>query len=281
MPIITPAYPQQNSTFNVSISTRTIMQEEFKQGLAITDDIMVGKCTWDKLFEPPNFFGKYKHFIVLLASSASAEDQLEWVGLVESKVRHLIGNLERNQHITLAHVNPECFSQLEPEPDKFCTMWFIGLVFAKTENLNVDLTYDIQSFTDSVNVSNFLITFWKTILKHQHSPLNYGLKHHNFELKELQTQQNVITMDCNMNFTNVTPNSTPPQTRNGTTSPGAPLSSVDGTLTNPANKKRHSDSSSENSCKKAKTGEENSNQADFGTNNSNWGEGKQFQISLT
>jgi hypothetical protein len=28
-------------------------------------------------------------------------------------------------------------------------MWFIGLVFAKTENLNVDLTYDIQSFTDS------------------------------------------------------------------------------------------------------------------------------------
>jgi poly(A) polymerase len=89
-----------------------------------------------------------RHFIVLLASSTSAEDQLEWVGLVESKVRHLIGNLEGNQHITLAHVNPECFSQLEPEPDKFCTMWFIGLVFAKTENLNVDLTYDIQSFTD-------------------------------------------------------------------------------------------------------------------------------------
>jgi poly(A) polymerase len=61
MPIITPAYPQQNSTFNVSLSTRTIMQEEFKQGLAITEDIMVGKATWDKLFEPPNFFGKYKY----------------------------------------------------------------------------------------------------------------------------------------------------------------------------------------------------------------------------
>ena len=91
----------------------------------------------------------FRHFIVLLASSSSAEDQLEWVGLVESKVRHLIGNLGRNVHITLAHVNPECFSQLEPEPDKLCAMWFIGLVFAKTENLNVDLTYDIQSFTDS------------------------------------------------------------------------------------------------------------------------------------
>lgn len=60
MPIITPAYPQQNSTFNVSISTRSIMQEEFKVGLAITEDIMLGKCGWEKLFEPTHFFTKYK-----------------------------------------------------------------------------------------------------------------------------------------------------------------------------------------------------------------------------
>lgn len=92
MPIITPAYPQQNSTFNVSVSTRTIMQEAFENGLAITEEIIIGKATWDKLFEPPNFFGKYKHYIVLLARSSSAEDQLEWCGLVESKIRHLIGN---------------------------------------------------------------------------------------------------------------------------------------------------------------------------------------------
>ncbi|XP_057319290.1 poly(A) polymerase type 3 isoform X2 [Microplitis mediator] len=161
MPIITPAYPQQNSTFNVSASTRTIMQEAFESGLSATEEIIMGKASWDKLFEPPNFFCKYKHYIVLLARSASAEDQLEWCGLVESKIRHLIGTLERNQHITLAHVNPEGFSPLSNEENRFCSMWFIGLLFAKSENLNVDLTYDIKSFVDSIEKQAEQLTMLK------------------------------------------------------------------------------------------------------------------------
>lgn len=31
-------------------------------------------------------------------------------------------------------------------------MWFIGLEFERTENLNVDLTDSIQNFTDSVHI---------------------------------------------------------------------------------------------------------------------------------
>merc|ERR1712071_533907 len=98
-----------------------------------------------------NFFSKYKHFIILYASSSTSEDQLEYVGLVESKIRHLILALERNDHITLAHINPEQFDPLQPEKDTFSAMWFIGLVFEKTENLNIDLTTDIQAFTAQVH----------------------------------------------------------------------------------------------------------------------------------
>ncbi|XP_020366010.1 poly(A) polymerase alpha isoform X2 [Rhincodon typus] len=155
MPIITPAYPQQNSTYNVSASTRAVMMEEFKQGLSITDEILMGKMEWSKLFEAPNFFQKYKHYIVLLASAPTEKQHLEWVGLVESKIRILISSLEKNEFITLAHVNPQSFPAPKdnPEKDEFSTMWVIGIVFKKvenTENLSVDLTYDIQSFTDTV-----------------------------------------------------------------------------------------------------------------------------------
>uniref|UniRef100_A0A8C7JJL7 polynucleotide adenylyltransferase n=1 Tax=Oncorhynchus kisutch TaxID=8019 RepID=A0A8C7JJL7_ONCKI len=155
MPIITPAYPQQNSTYNVSASTRAVMVDEFKQGLAITDEILQSKAEWSKLFEAPNFFQKYKHYIVLLASAPTEKQHLEWVGLVESKIRILVGNLEKNEFITLAHVNPQSFPgpKESREQEEVSTMWVIGVIFKKmeaSENLNVDLTIDIQSFTDTV-----------------------------------------------------------------------------------------------------------------------------------
>ncbi|XP_016392131.1 poly(A) polymerase gamma-like isoform X1 [Sinocyclocheilus rhinocerous] len=155
MPIITPAYPQQNSTYNVSTSTRTIMSEEFRNGLTVTDEILQGKADWSKLFEPPNFFQKYKHYIVLTASASTEDNHLEWIGLVESKIRVLVGNLERNEYITLAHVNPQSFpgSKENHNENEFVSMWFIGISFKKLDNsdcVNIDLTYDIQSFTDTV-----------------------------------------------------------------------------------------------------------------------------------
>lgn len=206
MPIITPAYPQQNSTFNVSSSTSKVIQNEFKEGMEITDEIMLGNAGWEKLFQIPNFFLKYRHFIVLLVSSSNADDHLEWCGLIESKIRILIGNLERNQHINLAHVNPKCYekptsavkkdkdkaiatvvesdkekeksegdktpsetpseNEETPEPaPEFCSMWFIGLEFERSANLNVDLTVSIQSFTDSVHKHAVRLQEFQSVLE--------------------------------------------------------------------------------------------------------------------
>lgn len=155
MPIITPAYPQQNSTFNVSMSTRTVMEERFKHGFQTMDDIYNNKAAWKILFTANNFFQKYKHYIVLSAFSNNKEHHLEWEGLVEAKIRILIVNLERNQFVKLAHVNPCSYGPLDKQQeDENVTRWFIGLEFQKpegTENVNVDITAEIQYFTSTVH----------------------------------------------------------------------------------------------------------------------------------
>ncbi|XP_077781447.1 poly(A) polymerase gamma-like [Podarcis muralis] len=96
-----------------------------------------------------------RHYIVLTASSSTEEHHLEWVGLVESKIRVLVGNMERNECIAIAQVNPQSFpgSKEKFKESDFVSVWFLGIIFKKAENAEsvcVDLTYDIQSFTDTV-----------------------------------------------------------------------------------------------------------------------------------
>ena len=138
------------------------------------ESLFQNKFTWEKLFEAPNFFAKYRHFIVLEASSSTEEDQLEWFGLVESKVRHLISNLER-EAIELAHVWPKTYPSLEEGKEKTCCYWFVGLIIKQKQTeeggqpQNLDLTTPIKAFTElvmraaiSINVRflPFLIPFY-------------------------------------------------------------------------------------------------------------------------
>ncbi|NWZ60708.1 PAPOG polymerase, partial [Haliaeetus albicilla] len=149
MPIITPAYPQQNSTYNVSTSTRAVMVEEFRHGKAVL-------VSFEGISSPElgcYFFFSSRHYIVLTASASTKEHHLEWIGLVESKIRVLVGNLERNEFISIAHVKPQSFpgSRELCKQSGYVSMWFLGIVFRKVENaesVNVDLTCVIQSFKD-------------------------------------------------------------------------------------------------------------------------------------
>jgi poly(A) polymerase len=53
--------------------------------------------------------------VVLLASALTQDNLLEWVGLIESKIRILIQTFDRNSVIKLAHISPEQFEPLESE----------------------------------------------------------------------------------------------------------------------------------------------------------------------
>jgi poly(A) polymerase len=110
MPIITPAYPQQNSTHNVTQSTQKLIVQEIKRSLEIVNDVITSKGEWKQLFIGIPFFQRYKHYIILLLSAPDQNQFLEWSGLVEAKIRILIGNLERNSYIDIAHVSSDKYT---------------------------------------------------------------------------------------------------------------------------------------------------------------------------
>ncbi|KAK8292194.1 hypothetical protein V6Z11_D06G104600 [Gossypium hirsutum] len=96
MPIITPAYPCMNSSYNVSISTLCVMIEQFQYGNKICEEIELNKAQWDALFEPYIFFEAYKNYLQVDIVSADADDLLVWKGWVGSRLRQLTLKIERD-----------------------------------------------------------------------------------------------------------------------------------------------------------------------------------------
>lgn len=104
MPIITPAYPSMCATHNVSKSTMNIIKRELQRGEKIAERILYHGEPWKNLFEKHTFFTKgYKYYLSVVAASTTSEAQKIWSGLVESKVRFLVGSLENHKSISLAH----------------------------------------------------------------------------------------------------------------------------------------------------------------------------------
>lgn len=97
MPIITPAYPSMCATYNISKSGKTVILRELARGGRIANEIFDNKSqtTWKDLFKKHTFFtADHKYYLSVIASSTSQDAAKAWSGLVESKVRHLVTQLE-------------------------------------------------------------------------------------------------------------------------------------------------------------------------------------------
>uniref|UniRef100_A0A1I8JJM1 Poly(A) polymerase n=1 Tax=Macrostomum lignano TaxID=282301 RepID=A0A1I8JJM1_9PLAT len=155
MPIITPVYPRQNSTYNVSHSTKQVILDELERGRQITSDILFKRKTWEDLLQSKNFFESYKHFVIVIASSDTAELHLDFHGLVESQLRKLVLSFEQNGAIARAHVNTKSYGRSSDSDPQHVSKWIIGIMFRKIadagKKLNVDLTYDISNFIKQIN----------------------------------------------------------------------------------------------------------------------------------
>jgi poly(A) polymerase len=89
MPIITPAYPCMNSSYNVSTSTLRVIMEQFQFGNKICQEIELNKASWSSLFEPFQFFEAYTRYLVVDIVADDDDDLRLWKGWIESRLRQL------------------------------------------------------------------------------------------------------------------------------------------------------------------------------------------------
>lgn len=113
MPIITPAFPSMCATYNISKSGKKVILRELKRGGEITSKIFSGKAQWSDLFKKHTFFtADHKYYLSITASSLNAESAKAWAGLVESKVRIFVMQLENIPDIELARPYTKGFKRV-------------------------------------------------------------------------------------------------------------------------------------------------------------------------
>ncbi|XP_047337569.1 nuclear poly(A) polymerase 1-like [Impatiens glandulifera] len=159
MPIITPAYPSMNSSYNVSSSTLRIMTEEFQRGSEICEAMEANKTTWDTLFEYHPFFEAYKNYLQIEIAAVDEDDLRKWKGWVESRLRQLTLKIEKYTFNMLqCHPHPGEFSD-KSKPFHCC--YFMGLQRQQGVQANESEQFDIRATVDEFKVSVGMYTLWK------------------------------------------------------------------------------------------------------------------------
>lgn len=159
MPIITPAYPCMNSSYNVSSSTLRVMTEEFQRSNQICEELELNKVDWSILFEPYPFFEAYKNYLEIDISAEGADDLRKWKGWIESRLRLLTLRIERQTFGMLqCHPHPDDFS--DPQRPYHCC-FFMGLQRKQGMPSQEGEQFDIRATVDDFRQSVKVYTLWK------------------------------------------------------------------------------------------------------------------------
>ncbi|CAN4095531.1 unnamed protein product [Withania somnifera] len=126
MPIITPAYPCMNSSYNVSPSTLRVMMDQFQIGNKICE--------------------AYKNYLQVEIVAADNDDLLAWKGWVESRLRQLTLKIERDTSGVL---------QCHPYPNEFVDM------SKPCQQLQEGQQFDIRGTVDEFKQDVSMYSYWR------------------------------------------------------------------------------------------------------------------------
>ena len=128
MPIITPAYPAMNSSYNVGYPQYRLIHSEIVRGLQMfqahhkenpTSNPSTNAFPWRTLCTPAvtDFFSRHPIYIQVDISAYSADDHRSWFGWCESRLRLLILSLEQPP-TTFCHPQANCFHRRLQLPNR-------------------------------------------------------------------------------------------------------------------------------------------------------------------
>ncbi|XP_015694152.1 nuclear poly(A) polymerase 4 isoform X3 [Oryza brachyantha] len=160
MPIITPAYPCMNSSYNVSTSTLRVMMEQFQFGNKICQEIDMNKANWSALFEPFQFFEAYKNYLQVDIIAEDGEDLRLWKGWVESRLRQLTLKIERDTYGMLqCHPYPHEYA----DPSRQCAhcAFFMGLSRKEGAKIQEGQQFDIRGTVDEFRHDISMYGYWR------------------------------------------------------------------------------------------------------------------------
>ncbi|KAI3727271.1 hypothetical protein L1987_67083 [Smallanthus sonchifolius] len=159
MPIITPAYPCMNSSYNDSASTLRVMTDQFLFGNRICETIELNKAQWPALFEPYMFFESYRNYLQVDIVAANADDLRLWKGWVESRLRQLTLMIECD---TLGKLQCRPYPHDYSDPLKQCShgAFFMGLQRKQGEVILEGQQFDIRGTVDEFRRSVYMYAFW-------------------------------------------------------------------------------------------------------------------------
>ncbi|KAF5726851.1 nuclear poly(A) polymerase 4-like [Tripterygium wilfordii] len=160
MPIITPAYPCMNSSYNVSTSTLRVMMEQFEYGNKICEEIELNKAKWSALFEPYLFFESYKNYLQVDIVAANVDDLRAWRGWVESRLRQLTLMIERDTYGKL-QCHPYPHEYVDSSKPCAHSAFFMGLQRKQGEIVQEGQQFDIRGTVDEFRHSVNMYMFWK------------------------------------------------------------------------------------------------------------------------
>ncbi|KAJ8445848.1 hypothetical protein Cgig2_027929 [Carnegiea gigantea] len=160
MPIITPAYPCMNSSYNVSTSTLRVMMEQFEHGNKICQEVELNKAQWNNLFGPYLFFEAYKNYLQVDIVAADVDDLLAWKGWVESRLRQLTLKIERDT-FGMLQCHPYPYEYTDTSKECAHCAFFMGLQRKQGVKVKEGQQFDIRGTVDEFREEVKMYMYWK------------------------------------------------------------------------------------------------------------------------